>query len=87
MSRRLSSWAWALRARLFPVYRFLALLRFLQIVAPQRIDELREAVAQASIDAAGSKVLRTHCLDLGHRPYQLLDDMRRLGVRWEIQPL
>ena len=83
--RRLSAWACTLRARLLPVCRFLAL--GLIIVGPQRIGELREAVAQAGIDAATGKVLLTHWLDLGHHPYQLLDEMRRLHVWRECQPL
>lgn len=83
-----------LRARLLPanklpVCRLLALGLFslFVIVAPQRIGELREAVAQAGIDAAGFKVLLTQWLELRHQPSQLLDDMRRLKVRRERHPL
>ena len=82
----MSSTFCALRARLLlpgsklPVSRLLALGLFslVIIVAPQRIGELREAVAQAGIDAAASKVLLTQWLELLQHPSQLLDDMRRL---------
>lgn len=84
----MSSTFCALRARLLaanlpPVCRLLALGLFslVIIVAPQRIGELREAVAQAGIDAAGSKVLLAQWLELRHHPSQLLDDVRRLRVR------
>ena len=62
----LGTLARALGARLLPVCRCLALC--ILIVAPQRIGKLREAVAQGGVDVAGGNELRTHCLELGHRP-------------------